>query len=70
MTEEKQDKVSDQKTDSRKKDRIRLLLVDDEVAYADVLSNRLGKRGFDVHKAYTSPEALLLLRTQSFDVAV
>ncbi len=70
MTEEKQDRVSDEGTDSRKNDRIRLLLVDDEVAYADVLSNRLGKRGFEVHKAYTSPEALLLLRTQTFDVAV
>jgi DNA-binding NtrC family response regulator len=70
MTEERQDRVSDEVTDSRKTGRIRLLLVDDEVAYADVLSNRLGKRGFEVHKAYTSPEALLLLRTQTFDVAV
>jgi DNA-binding NtrC family response regulator len=70
MTEEKKDPVSNDTTDSRENDRIRLLLVDDEVAYADVLSNRLGKRGFEVHKAYTSPEALLLLRTQTFDVAV
>jgi DNA-binding NtrC family response regulator len=44
--------------------------VDDEAAYVDVLANRLGKRGFDVKKAYTSPEALLVLRTQQFDVAV
>ncbi len=46
------------------------LLVDDEAVYVDVLANRLGKRGFDVQKAYTSPEALLVLRTQRFDVAV
>ena len=70
MTDEKNDLVSSDTTDSRENDRIRLLLVDDEVAYADVLANRLGKRGFEVHKAYTSPEALLLLRTQTFDVAV
>jgi DNA-binding NtrC family response regulator len=70
MTEEKKDPVSNNTRDSRENDRIRLLLVDDEVAYADVLANRLGKRGFEVHKAYTSPEALLLLRTQTFDVAV
>jgi DNA-binding NtrC family response regulator len=70
MTDEKNHPVSSDTTDSRENDRIRLLLVDDEVAYADVLSNRLGKRGFEVHKAYTSPEALLLLRTQKFDVAV
>ncbi len=49
---------------------IRVLLVDDETAYVDVLANRLSKRGFDVKKAYTSPEALLALRTQQFDVAV
>jgi len=53
-----------------KKDQIRLLLVDDEVAYADVLANRLGKRGFNVQKAYTSAEALLILRTDQFDVAI
>jgi DNA-binding response OmpR family regulator len=28
------------------------------------------KRGFEVQKAYTSAEALLVLRTQPFDVAV
>lgn len=50
--------------------RIRVLLVDDEAVYVDVLANRLGKRGFEVQKAYTSPEALLVLRTQQFDVAV
>ena len=70
MTEEKKNLGSSNTKDSRGKNRIRLLLVDDEIPYADVLANRLGKREFDVQKAYTSPEALLILRTQQFDVAV
>lgn len=49
---------------------IRLLLVDDESAYVDVLSNRLQKRGFVVTKAYTSADALTCLGRQTFDVAV
>jgi DNA-binding NtrC family response regulator len=61
--------MSEEKTDSIP-EKIRVLLVDDEAVYVDVLANRLGKRGFDVKKAYTSPEALLILRTQPFDVAV
>lgn len=70
MTENKKVSSHGSPPDSPKKDQIRLLLVDDETAYADVLANRLGKRGFAVEKAYTSPEALLILRTQQFDVAV
>ncbi|MCF8139391.1 MAG: response regulator [Desulfotignum sp.] len=68
MTEEHTE--SKNRPDTHPMDKIRVLLVDDETAYADVLANRLGKRGFDVTKAYTSPEALLVLRTQPFDVAV
>lgn len=68
MTE--QHTASKNRPDTHSMDKIRVLLVDDETAYADVLANRLGKRGFDVTKAYTSPEALLVLRTQPFDVAV
>ncbi len=70
MTEAQKQQAPRDISNPGKSDRIRLLLVDDEVAYADVLSNRLGKRGFDVQKAYSSPEALLALRTQKFDVAV
>ncbi|MEX1313485.1 MAG: response regulator, partial [Desulfotignum sp.] len=61
--------MSEKRTDAIP-EKIRVLLVDDEAVYVDVLANRLGKRGFDVQKAYTSPEALLILRTQQFDVAV
>jgi DNA-binding response OmpR family regulator len=51
-------------------DRIRLLLVDDEEAYVNVLSNRLTKRDIDVEKAYSGSEAIQALRKQDFDVAV
>ncbi len=49
---------------------IRLLLIDDETVYLDVLSNRLIRRGFDVVKARSGTEAIQILRKQDFDVAV
>lgn len=49
---------------------IRLLLVDDEKDYANVLANRLGKRGMAVVKAYSGSEAIYALRNRDFDVAV
>jgi len=49
---------------------IRLLLVDDERAYVDVLANRLSRRNIEVTKAYSGTEAVQLLRGQDFDVAV
>ena len=53
-----------------KKDVVRLLLVDDEEAYVNVLTNRLRKRGFDVTKSYGSADALQKLRLNEFDVIV
>ncbi|UCF94396.1 MAG: response regulator [Desulfobacterales bacterium] len=53
-----------------RQDRIRLLLVDDETAYVNVLANRLTKRNIDVTKAYSGSEAIQALRNQDFDVAV
>lgn len=50
--------------------RIRLLLVDDEVEYLHVLSNRLGKRGMAVATANSGTLAIQTLRKQEFDVAV
>ena len=38
-------------------DRIKLLLVDDEEAYVNVLANRLMRRDMDVTKAYSGSEA-------------
>lgn len=53
-----------------KKDIIRLLLVDDETGYVNVLSNRLSKRGIDVSKANSGSEGIQILRNKDFDVAV
>lgn len=50
--------------------RIRLLLVDDEVEYLHVLSNRLEKRGMEVATASSGTLAIQTLRKQEFDVAV
>ena len=52
------------------KGQIKLLLVDDEEGYVNVLSNRLAKRNIDVTKAYSGSEAIRALRWKDFDVAV
>ena len=49
---------------------IRLLLVDDERAFVDVLANRLGRREIDVTKTYSGAEAIQALRGNDFDVAI
>lgn len=51
-------------------DRIKLLLVDDEVAYVNVLANRMGKRNIVVTKALSGTQGIQALRGQDFDVAV
>ncbi len=50
--------------------RIRLLLVDDEKAFLNVLSNRLRKRRMEVQTAYSGETAIRSLRKNDFDVAV
>jgi DNA-binding NtrC family response regulator len=52
------------------KEPIRLLLVDDEEGYVNVLANRMALRGVDVSKAYNGSEAIRILRRNDFDVAV
>lgn len=49
---------------------IKLLLVDDEIGFADILAKRLRKRNMLVTPAYTGTEAIQLIRKQDFDVAV
>ena len=49
---------------------IRLLLVDDEVGFAEVVSKRLRKRGMRVKTAFTGSNAIKAIRKQDFDVAV
>ena len=49
---------------------IKLLLVDDEEGFVNVIANRLGKRGIDTTKALNGTEAIQALRGQDFDVTV
>lgn len=49
---------------------IRLLIVDDEIGYLEVLSKRFRKRKIDVTTASTGQQAIQLLRRHDFDVAV
>jgi len=50
--------------------RIRLLLVDDEVGFVDVLSKRISRRNIEVITAGSGSEAIQALRGREFDVAV
>jgi len=49
---------------------IRLLLVDDEIGFADVVTKRMSKRNIEVTPAYSGTEALRALRKSDFDVVV
>ncbi|MBF0202568.1 MAG: response regulator [Desulfamplus sp.] len=49
---------------------IRVLLVDDETGYLNVLSNRLAKRAIHAVKASSGTEAIQILRKNDFDVVV
>jgi len=51
-------------------DPIRLLLVDDEEGYVNVLANRLSRRNMDVTRTYSGQQAIQALRGRDFDVAV
>jgi len=50
--------------------RIRLLLVDDEKGFVDIISKRMSKRNIEVTKAYSGTDALQALRKADFDVVV
>lgn len=66
----KTDELISPEPSKQRSDRIRLLLVDDEEGYVNVLSNRLAKRNIDVTKALSGSEAIQALRKQDFDVAL
>ena len=57
-------------SNNRQEKNIRVLLVDDEVGFADILAKRLGKRGMAVTPVYTGIEAIQTIRKHDFDVAV
>lgn len=52
------------------KHKIRLLIVDDEVGYLEVLSKRFGRRNLEVTTANSGGKAIQILRRNDFDVAV
>lgn len=51
-------------------DKIRLLIVDDEVQFLDSISRRLEMRGLDVTKACSGQEAVEAARNARFDLAL
>jgi len=51
-------------------DRVRLLLIDDEKDFVNILSKRIKRRNIDVKKTFSGAEAIQALRGQEFDVAV
>ncbi|MBW1867640.1 MAG: response regulator [Deltaproteobacteria bacterium] len=50
--------------------RIRLLMVDDEEGFVNVMAKRLGRRGIDVVKSFSGIDGIQTLRRQDFDAAV
>ena len=50
--------------------RIKLLLVDDEKKFVEVLFNRLERRNFEVTRTYSGKEGIQALRKVDFDVAL
>jgi DNA-binding NtrC family response regulator len=51
-------------------DKIKLLIVDDEVRFLDAIARRLEMRDFDVTKAEDGTQALEAARSDKFDVAL
>ncbi|CCO23735.1 response regulator [Maridesulfovibrio hydrothermalis] len=49
---------------------IKLLIVDDEKGFAEILGKRFGRRGIHVETAYRGEDAVRMLREKEFDVAV
>jgi len=56
--------------EDRQSERVRLLLVDDEEGFVDILSKRIRRRHIEVTAACSGSEAIKVLRRQEFDVAV
>jgi DNA-binding NtrC family response regulator len=48
----------------------RLLLIDDERDFANILSKRMQRRNIEVVKAFSGAEAIRALRSREFDVAI
>ena len=50
--------------------KIKVLLVDDEIRFVEVLFKRLSKRNIDVTKTFSGTEGIQALRKVDFDVAI
>ncbi len=50
--------------------KMRILLVDDEAEYLNILKKRMGRRNMEVTGAGSGSEAIAILRAKDFDVAV
>lgn len=48
----------------------KVLLVDDEEGFLEVMSERLARRGIDVRTATSGPDAIRLAREEQFDAVV
>ncbi|MBN2321722.1 MAG: response regulator [Acidobacteria bacterium] len=51
-------------------DKIKILIVDDEVAFLESMARRLEIRGFDVRTATRGADALEIARSEQFDIAL
>lgn len=49
---------------------IKLLMVDDEEGFVNIMAKRLGKRGIDVVKSFSGTDGIQILRRQDFDAAL
>ena len=50
--------------------KIKLLVVDDEKKFSDILSQRLQVQGFEVTSVFSGEEAVQLIQNQDFDVVI
>jgi DNA-binding NtrC family response regulator len=57
-------------SEDKKKEKIKLLLVDDEKSFVEVLDKRLEDRNIDVTTTFSGKEGIQALRKVDFDVAV
>ncbi|MEJ2024271.1 MAG: response regulator, partial [Deltaproteobacteria bacterium] len=55
---------------NRQRRPVKLLLVDDEEGFVDVMSKRMARRNIQVTKALSGTEGIRALRHQDYDVAV
>lgn len=53
-----------------KAESIKLLIIDDEVGFVNIMTKRLRKRNMDVTPANSGTEAMQLIRKHDFDVAL